>query len=105
MVSFLTFGILACCFCLRGMIRFYQGMIERVRCRGQSTESAARVVLVDPYSTGAMLAPELDLRGYAVIALWTKEPAGWFEGSILLLLGLVEREAKGKATIFAILGQ
>ena len=31
------------------------------------------VVLVDPYSTGAMLAPELDLRGYAVIALWTKE--------------------------------
>ena len=31
------------------------------------------VVLVDPYSTGAMLAPELDQRGYAVIALWTKE--------------------------------
>ncbi|CAJ1378522.1 unnamed protein product [Effrenium voratum] len=44
-----------------------------LECRGQSTESAARVVLVDPYSTGAMLAPELDLRGYAVIALWTKE--------------------------------
>ena len=43
-------------------------------CRGQTMEFASRcVVLVDPYSTGAMLAPELDLRGYGVIALWTKE--------------------------------
>ncbi|CAE7241682.1 ddaF [Symbiodinium natans] len=44
-------------------------------CRGNTMESMAPrcVVLVDPYSTGAMLAPELDLRGYAVIALWTKE--------------------------------
>lgn len=31
------------------------------------------VVLVDPYSTGGMLAPELARRGYSVIALWTNE--------------------------------
>jgi hypothetical protein len=31
------------------------------------------VVLVDPYSTGAMLAPELERRGFAVVALWTDE--------------------------------
>ena len=31
------------------------------------------MVLVDPYSTGGMLAPELDERGYAVIALWTQD--------------------------------
>lgn len=31
------------------------------------------VVLVDPYSTGAMLAPDLDRRGFSVIALWTDE--------------------------------
>ena len=39
---------------------------SRVACRPY-------VVLVDPFSTGAMLAPELDQRGYAVVALWTKE--------------------------------
>lgn len=44
----------------------------------QTQQSIARcvqpcVVLVDPYSTGAMLAPELDQRGYSVIALWTVE--------------------------------
>ena len=48
-------------------------------CKGPSenTQTAACrglvVVLVDPYSTGAMLAPELDQRGYAVVALWTEE--------------------------------
>jgi len=31
------------------------------------------VVVVDPYSTGGMLAAELDQRGYAVIALWTED--------------------------------
>ena len=31
------------------------------------------VVVVDPYSTGGMLAAELDQRGYAVIALWTND--------------------------------
>jgi len=30
-------------------------------------------VLVDPYSTGAMLAPELARRGFGVMALWTDE--------------------------------
>ena len=28
---------------------------------------------MDPYSTGAMLAPELDRRGYTVLALWTSD--------------------------------
>jgi len=31
------------------------------------------VVLVDPYSTGGMLAPDLDKRGFSVIALWTPD--------------------------------
>jgi biotin carboxylase len=38
-----------------------------------SYERRRCVVLVDPYSTGAMLAPELSRRGYGVIALWTDE--------------------------------
>eukprot|EP00928_Gymnodinium_smaydae_P038800 TRINITY_DN2666_c1_g1_i1.p1 TRINITY_DN2666_c1_g1~~TRINITY_DN2666_c1_g1_i1.p1 ORF type:complete len:465 (+),score=106.11 TRINITY_DN2666_c1_g1_i1:50-1396(+) len=48
-------------------------------CRGnvaiaQNAQNVARcVVLVDPYSTGAMLAPELAKRGYSIIALWTHE--------------------------------
>lgn len=47
--------------------------------RGQSdsTEKSVSlrptVVLVDPCSTGAMLARELEQRGYAVLALWTQE--------------------------------
>ena len=31
------------------------------------------MVVVDPYSTGAMLVAELVKRGYHVLALWTKE--------------------------------
>lgn len=31
------------------------------------------VVMVDPYSTGALLAQELDQRSYAVIAMWTAD--------------------------------
>jgi hypothetical protein len=39
----------------------------------QTAESQACAVIVDPYSTGGMLAPELERRGYAVVALWTSE--------------------------------
>eukprot|EP00913_Durusdinium_trenchii_P011744 g11030.t1 len=47
-------------------------------CKGESqgytaVKGTQCVVLVDPYSTGGMLAPELDERGYAVIALWTQD--------------------------------
>ena len=52
----------------------------RTMCKGPADSTCASaakaapcVVLVDPYSTGAMLAPELDQRGYALIALWTCE--------------------------------
>ncbi|CAK9075130.1 unnamed protein product [Durusdinium trenchii] len=41
----------------------------------------ACVVLVDPCSTGAMLAPELDRRGYTVLALWTSD-AGEHRGHL-----------------------
>jgi len=41
--------------------------------KGSSVACRPYVVLVDPFSTGAMLAPELDRRGYAVVALWTNE--------------------------------
>jgi hypothetical protein len=37
------------------------------------TQQQLCVALVDPYSTGAMLAPELAQRGFSVIALWTRE--------------------------------
>jgi len=46
-------------------------------CFPDARESSATahqcVVLVDPYSTGAMLAPELAQRGFTVMALWTDE--------------------------------
>lgn len=38
-----------------------------------SEECQQCVVLVDPYSTGAMLAPEIARRGFGVMALWTGE--------------------------------
>eukprot|EP00425_Heterocapsa_triquetra_P036439 CAMPEP_0195066106 /NCGR_PEP_ID=MMETSP0448-20130528/11546_1 /TAXON_ID=66468 /ORGANISM="Heterocapsa triquestra, Strain CCMP 448" /LENGTH=439 /DNA_ID=CAMNT_0040097293 /DNA_START=56 /DNA_END=1375 /DNA_ORIENTATION=- len=43
-------------------------------CKSQVPQvTQACVALVDPYSTGAMLAPELAKRGFSVIALWTQE--------------------------------
>jgi hypothetical protein len=30
------------------------------------------VVIVDPYSTGCLVAKEINLRGYPIVALWTK---------------------------------
>merc|ERR1719356_1376159 len=41
--------------------------------QNNSGEGPSCVALVDPYSTGAMLAPELARRGFSVIALWTQE--------------------------------
>lgn len=50
-------------------------------CKYPEIQSAAAaqsqcVILVDPYSTGAMLAPELAQRGFKVVALWTNEAGG-----------------------------
>jgi len=37
-----------------------------------SDPSKAVVILVDPYSTGCLIAKEINLRGYPILALWTK---------------------------------